>query len=220
MHTSSSGLWRWKRTGASASAVQLITSRSKSVAAEELPRVCLGSKYSGVITTRLTSGDVASYPLNGRTSKSEGRTRPRAKTLARRSSVPVNLDVTIDRRLSDSIEVAACYMVAEALTNAAKHAQASKVTVGVQVQDAHLCLSIGDDGIGCVNAAKGSGLIGLKDTALRPSAATSNSAVPQESERRYSSPSRSTTNNSGRDQPLNGGQRGSGTLRWCAGVHR
>jgi signal transduction histidine kinase len=88
---------------------------------------------------------------------------PALKTLARRSSVPVNLDVTIDRRLPDPIEVAAYYVVAEALTNTAKHAQASEVTVVVQVQDAHLRLSIRDDGIGGANAAKGSGLIGLKD---------------------------------------------------------
>ena len=51
------------------------------------------------------------------------------KTLARRSSVPVNLDVAIEQRLPESVEVAAYYVVAEALTNAAKHAQASEVTV-------------------------------------------------------------------------------------------
>ena len=94
---------------------------------------------------------------------SNGGLGPALKTLARRSSVPVNLDVTIDRRLPDPIEVAAYYVVAEALTNTAKHAQASEVTVGVHVQDAHLRLSIRDDGIGGANAAKGSGLIGLKD---------------------------------------------------------
>jgi PAS domain S-box-containing protein len=94
---------------------------------------------------------------------SNGGLGPALKTLARRSSVPVNLDVTIDRRLPDPIEVAAYYVVAEALTNTAKHAQASEVTVGVQIQEAHLRLSIRDDGIGGANAAKGSGLIGLED---------------------------------------------------------
>jgi signal transduction histidine kinase len=94
---------------------------------------------------------------------SEGGLGPALKTLARRSSVPVNLEVTIDRRLPDSIEVAAYYVMAEALTNVAKHAQASEVTVGVKVQEDHLCLSIRDDGIGGANAATGSGLIGLKD---------------------------------------------------------
>ena len=94
---------------------------------------------------------------------SHGGLGPALKTLARRSSFPVNLDVTIDRRLPDPIEVAAYYVVAEALTNTAKHAQASEVTVGVQVQEAHLRLSIRDDGIGGANAAQGSGLIGLTD---------------------------------------------------------
>jgi PAS domain S-box-containing protein len=94
---------------------------------------------------------------------SKGGLGPALKTLARRSSVPVNLEMTIDRRLPDSIEVAAYYVVTEALTNAAKHAQASEVTVGVQVQEDHLRLSIRDNGIGGANAAKGSGLTGLKD---------------------------------------------------------
>jgi PAS domain S-box-containing protein len=94
---------------------------------------------------------------------STGGLGPALKTLARRSSVPVNLDVTIDRRLPDSIEVAAYYVVAEALTNTAKHAQALEVTVGAQVEEAHLRLSIRDDGIGGANAAEGSGLVGLKD---------------------------------------------------------
>ena len=49
------------------------------------------------------------------------------RALARRSSVPVELDVVIEHRLPDSIEVAAYYVVAEALTNAAKHAMASVV---------------------------------------------------------------------------------------------
>ena len=88
---------------------------------------------------------------------------PALKTLARRSSLPVNLDVAIDRRLPDSVEAAAYYVVAEALTNAAKHAHASEVTVGVQVQEGNLRLLIRDDGVGGADAAKGSGLIGLKD---------------------------------------------------------
>jgi PAS domain S-box-containing protein len=94
---------------------------------------------------------------------SRGGLGPALTTLARRSSVPVDLEVAIDRRLPDSIEVAAYYVVAEALTNTAKHAQALKVTVGAQVEEAHLRLSIRDDGIGGANAAEGSGLIGLKD---------------------------------------------------------
>jgi signal transduction histidine kinase len=84
-------------------------------------------------------------------------------TLGRRSAVPVDLDVGVDRRLPDSVEVGAYYVVSEALTNAAKHARASVVKVGIQTQGANLLLWIRDDGIGGADAAKGSGLIGLTD---------------------------------------------------------
>ena len=85
------------------------------------------------------------------------------KTLARRSAVPVNLDVAIGHRLPDSVEVAAYYVVAEALANAAKHAQASEVKVRAHATDESLKLFISDDGIGGADSGKGSGLIGLKD---------------------------------------------------------
>jgi signal transduction histidine kinase len=85
------------------------------------------------------------------------------KTLARRSTVPVNLDLAIGHRLPDSVEVAAYYAVAEALTNAAKHAQASEVKVVARATDHSLNVFICDDGIGGADAGKGSGLIGLKD---------------------------------------------------------
>jgi signal transduction histidine kinase len=85
------------------------------------------------------------------------------KTLARRSAVPVGLDVGIDRRLPGSVEVAAYYVVAEALTNAAKHAQASEITVRVEAEGANLHLLIRDDGLGGADTSKGSGLTGLVD---------------------------------------------------------
>ena len=83
--------------------------------------------------------------------------------LARRSSVPVELDVVIEQRLPDSIEIAAYYVVAEALTNAAKHAVASEVRIRARNTVDSLSLSISDDGIGGADSGKGSGLIGLKD---------------------------------------------------------
>jgi signal transduction histidine kinase len=83
--------------------------------------------------------------------------------LARRSSVPVELDVVIEQRLPDSIEIAAYYVVAEALTNAAKHAVASEVKIRARYTFDSLSLSISDDGIGGADSGKGSGLIGLKD---------------------------------------------------------
>jgi signal transduction histidine kinase len=94
---------------------------------------------------------------------SRGGLGPALKTLARRSAVPVQLRLSIDRRLPESAEVAAYYVVAEALTNAAKYAQASEVRVSVDADDANLRLSITDDGVGGADPRKGSGLIGLTD---------------------------------------------------------
>ncbi|GAF48611.1 hypothetical protein RW1_056_00390 [Rhodococcus wratislaviensis NBRC 100605] len=94
---------------------------------------------------------------------SKGGLGPALKILARRSAVPVELDLDVDRRLSDSVEVGSYYVVSEALTNAGKHARASVVEIGVETKGANLHLSIRDDGIGGADAAKGSGLIGLTD---------------------------------------------------------
>jgi signal transduction histidine kinase len=85
------------------------------------------------------------------------------KTLARRSSVPVELQVRADARLPERIEVTAYYVVSEALTNVAKHSQASAVHVDVDAEDGLVRLAIRDDGIGGADPGRGSGLIGLKD---------------------------------------------------------
>jgi signal transduction histidine kinase len=85
------------------------------------------------------------------------------KALARRSAVPVTVDVAIEADLSDSVEVAAYYVTAEALANAAKHAQASDVMVRARTADETLYLSIRDNGIGGADSGNGSGIIGLKD---------------------------------------------------------
>ena len=84
-------------------------------------------------------------------------------TLSRRSAVPVELDVRVEARLPEAVEVAAYYVVSEALTNAAKHAHASTVHVAVDARDDVLELSIRDDGSGGADARRGSGLIGLSD---------------------------------------------------------
>jgi signal transduction histidine kinase len=93
----------------------------------------------------------------------EGGLRPALKTLARRSAVPVRLDVRVDRRLPEPIELAAYYVVSEALTNAAKHAHASEADVEVEAGEAVLRVRVRDDGRGGANLTLGSGLIGLKD---------------------------------------------------------
>jgi len=91
---------------------------------------------------------------------------PALRALARRSAVPVELDLRTGRRLPGQVEVAAYYAVSEALANAAKHARASAVHVELDVPDvpdATLRLAIRDDGIGGADPAKGSGLTGLHD---------------------------------------------------------
>jgi signal transduction histidine kinase len=85
------------------------------------------------------------------------------RSLARRSAVPVELEVNTETRLPEPVEVAAYYVVSEALTNAAKHARAAAVRVAVEVRDGRLELSIRDDGRGGADPALGSGLIGLTD---------------------------------------------------------
>ena len=85
------------------------------------------------------------------------------RTLARRSAVPVDLDVRMDRRLPEQLEVAAYYIVSEALTNAAKHARASVVHVNLAVEDSIVRLEMRDDGVGGADPDRGSGLIGLRD---------------------------------------------------------
>ncbi|HEV7977699.1 CHASE3 domain-containing protein [Amycolatopsis sp.] len=94
---------------------------------------------------------------------SEGGLRPALRALARRSAVAVELTVEVPARPPDQVEVVAYYVVSEALANAAKHADASVVRVEVRTQDAHLHVSVRDDGIGGATPAKGSGLIGLTD---------------------------------------------------------
>jgi signal transduction histidine kinase len=88
---------------------------------------------------------------------------PALRALARRSAVPVELDVRPDRRLPERVEVAAYYVVSEALTNAAKHSHASLVHVEIYADDSMVKLAIRDDGIGRADPERGSGLIGLAD---------------------------------------------------------
>jgi PAS domain S-box-containing protein len=94
---------------------------------------------------------------------SKGGLAPALRALARRSAVPVKLDLAVDERLGDQIEVGAYYVVSEALTNAAKHSQASEVAVSAQARDGLLELTIDDNGVGGADPARGSGLTGLAD---------------------------------------------------------
>ncbi len=94
---------------------------------------------------------------------SEAGLGPALRTLARRSAIPVELSSVIEHRLPEPIEVAAYYVVSEALTNTAKHANASQVDIEASARDGSLRLSIRDDGVGGADPAVGSGLVGLRD---------------------------------------------------------
>jgi signal transduction histidine kinase len=94
---------------------------------------------------------------------SEGGLAPALKALARRCSVPVELDVRTVARLPERVEVAAYYVISEMLTNAAKHANASLIQVAAETAGRVLHLRVRDDGDGGADPARGSGLVGLKD---------------------------------------------------------
>jgi signal transduction histidine kinase len=94
---------------------------------------------------------------------SKGGLGPALRTLARRSMIPVGLDVTTTARLPEPIEVAAYYVASEALANATKHAQASRIDFSLATRSGSLLLSIRDDGVGGAEPARGSGLVGLAD---------------------------------------------------------
>ena len=85
------------------------------------------------------------------------------RALGRRSPVPVVLEVQGERRMSEQVEVATYYVVSEALTNVAKHADASVVSVSLVFDDSVLHLVIRDDGVGGADPRVGSGLVGLSD---------------------------------------------------------
>jgi PAS domain S-box-containing protein len=94
---------------------------------------------------------------------SQGGLGPALRTLMRRSTIPVKLDVRTHTRLPEPIEVAVYLIASEALANATKHAQASRIDVSLTPHNGSLLLSIRDDGVGGADPARGSGLVGLTD---------------------------------------------------------
>jgi signal transduction histidine kinase len=88
---------------------------------------------------------------------------PAIKALARCSPIPVELNMCADRHLAERYEVTAYHVVSEALTNAAKHADASVVHVDLSVKDATIWLWIRDDGKGGADPGRGSGLLRITD---------------------------------------------------------
>jgi PAS domain S-box-containing protein len=92
-----------------------------------------------------------------------GGLRPAVRALARRCPVPVQVDLPRGLRLPQRVAVAAYYVVSEALTNIAKHAQASVAKISGSEDNGFLELTIRDDGVGGARSRGGTGLIGLTD---------------------------------------------------------
>ena len=88
---------------------------------------------------------------------------PAIESLATRSPVPVEIIELPDERLAGSVEVAAYYVVAEAMTNVAKYAHASRATVSVRRSNGRATITVSDDGVGGADPALGTGLRGLAD---------------------------------------------------------
>jgi PAS domain S-box-containing protein len=85
------------------------------------------------------------------------------RTLGRRSAVPVQLDIAIEGRLPEPVEVGAYYVASEALANATKYAHASRIDISLRVDVRTLTLTVRDDGVGGADPERGSGLVGLSD---------------------------------------------------------
>jgi PAS domain S-box-containing protein len=88
---------------------------------------------------------------------------PALEMLGARAGLPVELCAELEERLPGPVEAAAYYLVAEALTNASKHARASRVRVAVEQADGGAVVEVADDGIGGADLNGGSGLRGLRD---------------------------------------------------------
>jgi PAS domain S-box-containing protein len=90
-----------------------------------------------------------------------GGLRDAIDTLAARVPLPVDLDVRLER-LPAAVEATAYFVVAEALTNVAKHARASRVSITAEIEDRSLHVRVRDDGVGGARPS-GTGLLGLRD---------------------------------------------------------
>jgi PAS domain S-box-containing protein len=88
---------------------------------------------------------------------------PALRELGRRAPLPTDVAVRIPTRPAERIEIAIYYVVAEALTNIAKHARASQAVVEVDETDGIIRVSVSDDGVGGADLSRGSGLFGLRD---------------------------------------------------------
>jgi signal transduction histidine kinase len=88
---------------------------------------------------------------------------PAVAGLARRSPVPVELDINLAERLPPVVEATAYFIVAEALTNVLRHADARLAAVSIARHNGHLDVEVRDDGCGGADGFRGSGLLGMAD---------------------------------------------------------
>jgi signal transduction histidine kinase len=88
---------------------------------------------------------------------------PALAALASRSTIPVTLKLSIDRRLPAVVENTVYFVAAEALANVAKHSGATAATVTMERADGVVRLVVEDDGVGGAHLAKGQGLAGIAD---------------------------------------------------------
>jgi PAS domain S-box-containing protein len=105
---------------------------------------------------------------------------PAVRTLARRSPIPVELELQVPDRLPQSVEIAVYYAVSEALANVAKHARATYAAVTVNVGDGWLHAVVRDDGVGGVDTARGTGIAGLVDRVEALGGRLSLASAPQQ----------------------------------------
>jgi PAS domain S-box-containing protein len=88
--------------------------------------------------------------------------RAAVEILAGRVPIPVDVDIP-DERLPEPVEAAAYYLIAEALTNVTKYADASAVHIRLAASDGTVVVEVSDDGVGGADPATGTGLRGLAD---------------------------------------------------------
>ena len=83
--------------------------------------------------------------------------------IAARSTIPVDLNIALDERLPDRVESGAYFIIAEALTNIARHSQAATASVSIRRFGELLLVDIEDNGVGGADARRGTGLAGIQD---------------------------------------------------------
>jgi signal transduction histidine kinase len=88
---------------------------------------------------------------------------PAIEALVARTPVPVRIAIELEQPLPEPVEAAAYYVVAEALTNAAKHSHASEVSVRIARENGFARIEVADDGVGGADTEGGSGIRGLVD---------------------------------------------------------